>query len=149
MATMKHRKSVAKITRARISKVLKSKNPFLRAEVFRNLYELEKMAGGKSGGFAQNASKYNSQIMTNGVLARMHATDIEYYKYSCETLTERVARACEKYTTKGLTEEIPVELSQYFEKMLDIFDEVLNDESVLLTQGYVMYLGINAEEIAV
>ena len=49
-------------------------------------------------------------------------------------------RACEFESNSGNEDKIPAEIQKYFEDILDIFCQIMLDEGVEISSGYVMSL---------
>ena len=79
---------------------------------------------------------------------RVYATEIHYFNFPGKSLTEKIARACELEHNSGNKDKIPIEIKEYFEKILDIFYQIMLDEGVEISSGYVMNLLINLADLA-
>ncbi len=58
-------------------------------------------------------------------------------------MTEKIARACEFESDSGNEDKIPIEIKEYFEKILDIFCQIMLDDSVEISSSYAISLLIN------
>ena len=52
------------------------------------------------------------------------------------------------YGNKERTILLPIEIREYFEKILDIFCQIMLDESIQISSSYVMNLLINLADLA-
>ena len=97
--------------------------------------------------FKINIEKFGNSV-TAGQLVRTYATEIHYFNFPGKSLTEKIARACEFESNSGNEDKIPIEIREYFEKILDIFCQIMLDEGVEISSGYVMSLLINLADLA-
>jgi len=148
LASMENRRMVAKDTRKIIEQAFASGEPYANFEVFRNLFDVEKILDVRSEFVLKiNIEKFGNPVAA-GQLVRTYATEIHYFNFPGESLTERIARACEFESNSGNEDKIPIEIKEYFEKILDIFCQIMLDEGVEISSGYVMNLSINLADLA-
>ena len=148
LASMETRRMVAKDTRKIIEQAFASGEPYTNFEIFRNLFYVEKILDVRSEFvFKINIEKFGNPVAA-GQLVRTYATEIHYFNFPGESLTEKIARACEFESNSGNEDKIPIEIKEYFEKILDIFCQIMLDESVEISCGYVMSLLINLADLA-
>ena len=121
LASIKTRQMVAENTRKIIEQAFASGEPYANFEIFRNLFDVEEILD------IQNKFIFNIDIkkfknpVAAGQLVRTYATEIPYFNFPGESLTEKIARACEFESSSGNEDKIPIEVREYFEKILDIF----------------------------
>lgn len=148
LASMENRRMVAKDTRKIIEQAFASGEPYANFEIFRNLFDVEKILDVRSEFVLKiNIEKFGNPVAA-GQLVRTYATKIHYFNFPGESLTERIARACEFESNSGNKDKIPIEIKEYFEKILDIFCQIMLDEGVEISSGYVMNLLINLADLA-
>ena len=148
LASMETRRMVAKDTRKIIEQAFASGEPYTNFEIFRNRFYVEKILDVRSEFvFKINIEKFGNPVAA-GQLVRTYATEIHYFNFPGESLTEKIARACEFESNSGNEDKIPIEIKEYFEKILDIFCQIMLDESVEISCGYVMSLLINLADLA-
>ena len=148
LASMETRRMVAKDTRKIIEQAFASGEPYTNFEIFRNLFYVEKILDVRSEFvFKINIEKFGNPVAA-GQLVRTYATEIHYFNFPGESLTEKIARACEFESNSGNEDKIPIEIKEYFEQILDIFCQIMLDESVEISCGYVMSLLINLADLA-
>ncbi len=147
LASMETRRMVAEDTRNIIEQAFASGEPYANFEIFRNLFYVEKILDVRSEFvFKINIEKFGNPVAA-GQLVRTYATEIHYFNFPGESLTEKIARACEFESNSGNEDKIPIEIKEYFEKILDIFCQIMLDESVEISAGYIMSLLINIEKM--
>ena len=147
LASMETRRIVAEDTRKIIEQAFASGEPYANFEIFRNLFDVEKILDVRSEFvFKINIEKFGNPVAA-GQLVRTYATEIHYFNFPGESLTEKIARACEFESNSGNEDKIPIEIKEYFEKILDIFCQIMIDESVEISAGYIMSLLINLAEL--
>ena len=148
LASMENRRMVTKDTRKIIDQAFASGEPYANFEIFRNLFDVEKILDVRSEFVLKiNIEKFGNPVAA-GQLVRTYATEIHYFNFPGESLTERLARACEFESNSGNKDKIPIEIKEYFEKILDIFCQIMLDEGVEISSGYVMNLLINLADLA-
>ena len=148
LASMETRRIVAEDTRKIIEQAFASGEPYTNFEIFRNLFDVEKILDVRSEFvFKINIEKFGNPVAA-GQLVRTYATEIHYFNFPGESLTEKIARACELESNSGNEDKIPIEIREYFEKILDIFYQIMLDERVEISSGYVMNLLINLADLA-
>lgn len=148
LASMETRRMVAEDTRNIIEQAFASGEPYANFEIFRNLFYVEKILDVRSEFvFKINIEKFGNPVAA-GQLVRTYATEIHYFNFPGESLTEKIARACEFESNSGNEDKIPIEIKEYFEKILDIFCQIMIDESVEISAGYIMSLLINLADLA-
>ena len=148
LASMETRRIVAEDTRNIIEQAFASGEPYANFEIFRNLFYVEKILDVRSEFvFKINIEKFGNPVAA-GQLVRTYATEIHYFNFPGESLTEKIARACEFESNSGNEDKIPIEIKEYFEKILDIFCQIMLDDSVEISSGYVMSLLINLADLA-
>lgn len=148
LASMETRRIVAEDTRNIIEQAFASGEPYANFEIFRNLFYVEKILDVRSEFvFKINIEKFGNPVVA-GQLVRTYATEIHYFNFPGESLTEKIARACEFESNSGNEDKIPIEIKEYFEKILDIFCQIMLDDSVEISSGYVMSLLINLADLA-
>ena len=148
LASMETRRIVAEDTRKIIEQAFVSGKPYANFEIFRNLFYVEKILDVRSEFvFKINIEKFGNPVAA-GQLVRTYATEIHYFNFPGESLTEKIARACEFESNSGNEDKIPIEIKEYFEKILDIFCQIMIDESVEISAGYIMSLLINLADLA-
>ena len=148
LASMETRRMVAEDTRNIIEQAFASGEPYANFEIFRNLFYVEKILDVRSEFvFKINIEKFGNPVAA-GQLVRTYATEIHYFNFPGESLTEKIARACEFESNSGNEDKIPIEIKEYFEKILDIFCQIMLDDSVEISSGYVMSLLINLADLA-
>ena len=148
LASMETRRIVAEDTRKIIEQAFASGEPYTNFEIFRNLFDVEKILDVRSEFvFKINIEKFGNPVAA-GQLVRTYATEIHYFNFPGESLTEKIARACEFESNSGNEDKIPIEIKEYFEKILDIFYQIMLDEGVEISSGYVMNLLINLADLA-
>ena len=96
--------------------------------------------------FKINIEKFGNPVAA-GQLVRTYATEIHYFNFPGESLTEKIARACEFEHNSGNKDKIPIEIKEYFEKILYIFYQIMLDESVEISAGYMISLLINIKKM--
>ena len=147
LASMETRRIVAEDTQKIIKQAFASGEPYTNFEIFRNLFDVEKILDVRSEFvFKINIEKFGNPVAA-GQLVRTYATEIHYFNFPGESLTEKIARACEFESNSGNEDKIPIEIREYFEKILDIFCQIMLDESVEISAGYIMNLLINIEKM--
>ena len=143
LASMETRRIVAEDTRKIIEQAFASGEPYANFEIFRNLFDVEKILDVRSEFVLKiNIEKFGNPVVA-GQLVRTYATEIHYFNFPGESLTEKIARACEFESNSGNEDKIPIEIKEYFEKILDIFYQIMLDEGVEISNGYVMNLLVN------
>ena len=148
LASMETRRIVAEDTRRIIEQAFASGEPYTNFEIFRNLFDVEKILDVRSEFvFKINIEKFGNPVAA-GQLVRTYATEIHYFNFPGESLTEKIARACELESNSGNEDKIPIPIEEYFEKILDIFCQIMLDEGVEIASGYVMNLLINLADLA-
>lgn len=150
LASMETRRIVAEDTRKIIEQAFASGEPYTNFEIFRNLFDVEKILDVRSEFvFKINIEKFGNPVAA-GQLVRTYATEIHYFNFPGESLTEKIARACEFEHNSGNEDKIPIpiEIREYFEKILDIFCQIMLDERVEISAGYIMNLLINLADLA-
>ena len=150
LASMKTRRMVAENTRKIIEQAFASGEPYANFEIFRNLFDVEEILDIQNEFiFKINIEKFGNPVAA-GQLVRTYATEIHYFNFPGESLTEKIARACEFEHNSGNKDKIPIpiEIREYFEKILDIFCQIMLDERVEISSGYVMNLLINLADLA-
>ena len=148
LASMENRRMVAKDTRKIIDQAFASGEPYANFEIFRNLFDVEKILDVRSEFVLKiNIEKFGNPVAA-GQLVRTYATEIHYFNFPGESLTERIARACEFESNSGNKDKIPIEIKEYFEKILDIFYQIMLDKNVEISRCYVMSLLINLADLA-
>lgn len=147
LASMETRRIVAEDTRKIIEQAFASGEPYTNFEIFRNLFDVEKILDVRSEFvFKINIEKFGNPVAA-GQLVRTYATEIHYFNFPGESLTEKIARACELEHNSGNKDKIPIEIKEYFEKILDIFYQIMLDESVEISAGYMISLLINIKKM--
>ena len=147
LASMKTRRMVAENTRKIIEQAFVSGEPYVNFEVFRNLFDVEEILDIQNKFiFKINIEKFGNPVAA-GQLVRAYATKIHYFNFPGKSLAEKIARACEFESNSGNEDKIPIEIREYFEKILDIFCQIMLDESVEISAGYIMSLLINIEKM--
>ena len=148
LASMENRRMVAKDTRKIIEQAFASGEPYANFDIFRNLFDVEKILDVRSEFVLKiNIEKFGNPVAA-GQLVRTYATEIHYFNFPGESLTERIARACEFESNSGNEDKIPIEIKEYFERILDIFCQIMLDEGVEISSGYVMNLLVNLADLA-
>lgn len=143
LASMETRRMVAEDTRKIIEQAFASGEPYANFEIFRNLFDVEKILDVRSEFVLKiNIEKFGNPVAV-GQLVRTYATEIHYFNFPGESLTEKIARACEFKSNSGNEDKIPAEIQKYFEDILDIFCQIMLDDSVEISSGYVMNLLVN------
>ena len=147
LASMKTRRIVAEDTRKIIEQAFASGEPYANFEIFRNLFDVENILDVRSEFVLKiNIEKFGNPVAA-GQLVRTYATEIHYFNFPGESLTEKIARACEFESNSGNEDKIPIEIKEYFEKILDIFCQIILDESVEISAGYMISLLINIKKM--
>ena len=147
LASMKTRQIVAENTRKIIEQAFASGEPYANFEIFRNLFDVEKILDVRSEFvFKINIEKFGNPVAA-GQLVRTYATEIHYFNFPGKSLTEKIARACEFESNSCNEDKIPIEIREYFEKILDIFCQIMLDESVEISAGYMISLLINIKKM--
>ena len=148
LASMETRRMVAENTRKIIEQAFASGEPYANFEIFRNLFDIEEILDVRSKFVLKiNIEKFGNPVAA-GQLVRTYATEIHYFYFPGKSLTEKIARACEFESNSGNEDKIPIEIREYFEKILDIFCQIMLDEGVEISSGYVMNLLINLADLA-
>ena len=148
LASMETRRMVAENTRKIIEQAFASGEPYANFEIFRNLFYVEEIFDIQNKFvFKIDINKFKNPVVA-GQLVQTYATEIHYFNFPGESLTERIARACEFESNSGNEDKIPIEIKEYFEKILDIFCQIMLDDSVEISSGYVMSLLINLADLA-
>ena len=148
LASMETRRMVAENTRKIIEQAFASGEPYANFEIFRNLFDIEEILDIQNKfNFKIDIKKFKSPVVY-GQLVRVYAAKIHYFNFPGESLTEKIARACEFESNSGNEDKIPIEIKEYFEKILDIFCQIMLDDSVEISSGYVMSLLINLADLA-
>ena len=145
IATMGTREAVAKETRSKIEEAFLSDDPYCDIEVFRNLFEVDDILSLQNQ-FVKNVkpSKFRN-LMTIQKLAIVDASKIGYSDFKDKkTITEKIAYACQHKSSLGEKDQIPKDLQEYFEKILDIFCKIMLDQEVQISSGYAMKLLMDA-----
>ena len=145
IATMGTRETVAKETRSKIEEAFLSDDPYCDIEVFRNLFEVDDILSLQNP-FVKNVklSKFRN-LMTIQKLAIVDASKIGYSDFKDKkTITEKIAYACQHKSSLGEKDQIPKDLQEYFEKILDIFCKIMLDQEVQISSGYAMKLLMDA-----
>ena len=147
LASMETRQMVAEDTRKIIEQAFASGEPYANFEIFRNLFDVEKILDVRSEFVLKiNIEKFGNPVAA-GQLVRTYATEIHYFNFPGKSLTEKIARACEFESNSGNEDKIPIEIKEYFEKILDIFCQIMLDESVEISAGYMISLLINIKKM--
>ena len=147
LASMETRRIVAEDTRKIIEQAFASGEPYANFEIFRNLFDVEEILDIQNKFiFKINIEKFGNPV-TAGQLVRTYATKIHYFNFPGKSLTEKIARACEFESNSGNEDKIPIEIREYFEKILDIFCQIMLDESVEISAGYMISLLINIKKM--
>ena len=148
LASMKTRQMVAEDTRKIIEQAFASGEPYANFEIFRNLFDVEEILDVRNEFvFKINIEKFGNPVAA-GQLVRTYATEIHYFNFRGKSLTEKNARACEFESNSGNEDKIPIEIKEYFEKILDIFYQIMLDKNVEISSCYVMSLLINLADLA-
>ena len=143
LASMETRRMVAENTRKIIEQAFASGEPYANFEIFRNLFDIEEILDVQSEFVLKiNIEKFGNPVAA-GQLVRTYATKFHYFSFPGERLTEKIARACAFESSSGNEDRIPIEIKEYFEKILDIFYQIMLDEGVEISSGYVMNLLVN------
>ena len=145
IATMSTRETVAEETRSKIEEAFLSDDPYCDIEVFRNLFEVDDILNLQNP-FVKNVkpSKFRN-LMAIHQLAIVDASKIGYSDFKDKkTITEKIAYACQHKSSLGEKDQIPKDLQEYFEKILDIFCKIMLDQEVQISSGYAMTLLMNA-----
>lgn len=145
VATMSTRETVAEETRSKIEEAFLSDDPYCNIEVFRNLFEVDDILSLQNP-FVKNVklSKFRN-LMTIQKLAIVDASKIGYSDFKDKkTITEKIAYACQHKSSLGEKDQIPKDLQEYFEKILDIFCKIMLDQEVQISSGYAMKLLMDA-----
>ena len=147
LASTESRQKVAEDTRKIIKQAFVSGEPYVNFEVFRNLFDVEEILDIQNKFiFKINIEKFGNPVAA-GQLVRAYATKIHYFNFPGKSLAEKIARACEFESNSGNEDKIPIEIREYFEKILDIFCQIMLDESVEISAGYIMSLLIKIEKM--
>ncbi len=147
LAPMENRRMVAKDTRKIIEQAFASGEPYANFEIFRNLFDVEEILDVRNEFVLKiNIEKFGNPVVA-GQLVRTYATEIHYFNFPGKSLTEKIARACEFESNSGNEDKIPIEIKEYFEKILDIFCQIMLDESVEISAGYMISLLINIKKM--
>ena len=110
LASMETRRMVAEDTRNIIEQAFASGEPYANFEIFRNLFYVEKILDVRSEFvFKINIEKFGNPVAA-GQLVRTYATEIHYFNFPGESLTEKIARACEFESNSGNEDKIPIEI---------------------------------------
>ena len=139
------RETVAKETRSKIEEAFLSDDPYCDIDVFRNLFEVDDILSLQNP-FVKNVklSKFRN-LMTIQKLAIVDASKIGYSDFKDKkTITEKIAYACQHKSSLGEKDQIPKDLQEYFEKILDIFCKIMLDQEVQISSGYAMKLLMDA-----
>lgn len=147
IATMETRQNVAELTIKVVESAFESGEPYRNSEVFRNLFDVDSILNGEHKFILQIDSNRFSSSLIAGSLARVYANRIHYFNFKGDSLIEKIARACEFESRSGNEDKIPAVLQDYFEKMLNIFCEIMLDEKVKMTSGYAMNLLVNVIDL--
>lgn len=145
IATMSTRKTIAEETRSKIEEAFSSDDPYCDIEVFRNLFEVDDILSLQNK-FVKNIepNKFRN-LMTIQRLAIVDASKIGYSDFKDKkTITEKIAYACQHKSSLGEKDQIPKDLQEYFEKILDIFCKIMLDQEVQISSGYAMKLLMDA-----
>ena len=145
IATMSTRKTIAEETRSKIEEAFSSDDPYCDIEVFRNLFEVDDMLSLQNK-FVKNIEPNKFRNLTTiQRLAIVDASKIGYSDFKDKkTITEKIAYACQHKSSLGEKDQIPKDLQEYFEKILDIFCKIMLDQEVQISSGYAMKLLMNA-----
>lgn len=146
VATMDIRKIIAEKTRSKIEKAFLSDNPYSDIEVFRNLFEVDDILSLNSK-FVKNVepSKFGN-LMAIQQSATVDASKIGYYDFkNKQTITEKIAYACRYKSSLGEKDQTLKNLQKYFEKILDLFCEIMLSQEVQISSGYATRLLMNVE----
>ena len=147
LASMENRRMVAEDTRKIIERAFASGEPYANFEIFRNLFDVEEILDVRNEFVLKiNIEKFGNPVVA-GQLVRTYATEIHYFNFPGKSLTEKIARACEFESNSGNEDKIPIEIREYFEKILDIFCQIMLDESVEISAGYMISLLINIKKM--
>ena len=118
LASMETRRIVAEDTWKIIEQAFVSGEPYVNFEVFRNLFDVEEILDIQNEFiFKINIEKFGNPVAV-GQLVRTYATKIHYFNFPGKSLTEKIARACEFESSSGNEDKIPIEIKEYFEKIL-------------------------------
>jgi hypothetical protein len=145
IATMDTRKNIAEKTRSKIEEAFLSDDPYRDIEVFRNLFEVDDILSLQNK-FVRNIkpNKFRN-LMAIHRLAIVDASKIGYSDFKDKkTITEKIAYACQHKSSLGKKDQIPKDLQKYFEKILDLFCEIMLDQEVQISSGYATVLLMNA-----
>lgn len=145
IATMSTRETIAEETRSKIEEAFSSDDPYCDIEVFRNLFEVDDMLSLQNK-FVKNIEPNKFRNLTTiQRLAIVDASKIGYSDFKDKkTITEKIAYACQHKSSLGEKDQIPKDLQEYFEKILDIFCKIMLDQEVQISSGYAMKLLMNA-----
>ena len=145
IATMDTRKNIAEKTRSKIEEAFLSDDPYRDIEVFRNLFEVDNILNPQNP-FVKNVKLSKIRNLTAiHQLAIVDASKIGYSDFKDKkTITEKITYACQHKSSLGEKDQIPKDLQKYFEKILDIFCEIMLDQEVQISSGYAMTLLMNA-----
>lgn len=145
IATMSTRETVAKETRSKIEEAFLNDDPYRDIEVFRNLFEVDDILSLQNK-FVRNIEPNKFRNLTAiHQLAIVDASKIGYSDFKDKkTITEKIAYACQHKSSLGEKDQIPKDLQEYFEKILDIFCEIMLDQEVQISSGYAINLLMNA-----
>ena len=148
LASMETRRIVAEDTRNIIEQAFASGEPYANFEIFRNLFDVEEILDIQNEFiFKINIEKFGNPVVAEQ-LVRTYAAEIHYFNFCGKSVTEKIARACEFESNSGNEDKIPIEIKEYFERILDIFCQIMIDESVEISAGYIMSLFINIADLA-
>lgn len=145
IATMSTRKTIAEETRSKIEEAFSSDDPYCDIEVFRNLFEVDDILSLQNK-FVKNIEPNKFRNLTTiQRLAIVDASKIGYSDFKDKkTITEKIAYACQHKSSLGEKDQIPKDLQEYFEKILDIFCKIMLDQEVQISSGYAMKLLMDA-----
>ena len=149
LASMKTRQMVAENTRKIIEQAFASGEPYANFEIFRNLFDIEEIFDIQNKFvFKIDVNKLFKNPVMCGKRVQVYAAKIKYFNFGGKSLPEKIARACEFKYRYGNEDKIPIEIKEYFKKILDIFCQIMLDDSVEILSGYVMSLLINLADLA-
>ena len=145
IATMSTRKTIAEETRSKIEEAFSSDDPYCDIEVFRNLFEVDDILSLQNK-FVKNIEPNKFRNLTTiQRLAIVDASKIGYSDFKDKkTITEKITYACQHKSSLGEKDQIPKDLQEYFEKILDIFCKIMLDQEVQISSGYAMKLLMDA-----
>lgn len=143
-ATMERRIQVATMAQNLVRSGLSNEDgPFADISHYKILYDISNMAEGKIPFISRGNGSIDSVIMGFRSI-QPYLGKIEWYSIDNKgkTTVQTIAEACHKKSIKGSNGVYFEYFKNYFEKLLDVFCEIMRDDSIQISSRYVEELAL-------